>query len=894
MITHMNTVRTRPSSSLLLSLITILNVFVVLHGQSANVCSKPMLGVCLQTLASTTLISYARGTPQALSMDTCCSACLLAPTCVAWQTAVPYGSAANAAPRCDLLTAAVSINATGQLVCNSTRVVPVERVGRSTTNGIWMQHGDLRTLISRGFLIGSDLTFDWATVEPSDGVYDWSTLTDSISEANNGEFYLSAQLQTGPDAPMWIYARAPTLPSVPAVNITPKVGSESQPSIFPYYLDATYQALFLRVQRAFATYLNSLPFVLRRRIVSVQAMYGSTGDDTPWHGKPNNGINGTQYTVSDDQWSNFTQSLVPSLCDIFSSSLIPILWNFDDARLPWALSICPGILKAGMASHGFQINSEIDDYAFKGVLCHNESYRCRGEDWPFPATGGYLEGPVWAEYWHLMYLLWFGVDRPNLSQPSLDYAINFPSYYLFNKYSSSIRPPATKWVGAIIALRDGLDANDNVRFSEATFGAGSSSRSLTRNAAIAAAFAIRGARQDDPASAVGPDIVSRAPSRMNDVGYRISNCNWGNDKVMQIAPNETSIGWWRVGPKTSPYGRFARGFEVASGKNSMPFVLDTRLWGGLPFGSVLVSLRLRIIYFDAGGGDLTIAYDSTRGCVNATTIAVGTSSLQNATGGGGTWSEILLNLTDSYFNRRCGPRNADILLSSTADTIIHGFEIYSVGTLTMTPTTSRSPTNSPTSLASTTSTASSASQAITPSPTPTPSQLATSSTVVLGGGGGGGGESMSNTSNFIGIPGIAGIAVAGVLAMGLFIFCCLRLLNSRRQERKAKLISSQNPTAVHASSSSSLKEDKMITNPAAAAATAATVVMSTHRVSPLSSVAPTLNATNTSSAEIDRELLDTVFYLETEGDESWYVSTLSGESCWVLPEGGRVVQRIID
>jgi hypothetical protein len=55
---------------------------------------------------------------------------------------------------------------------------------------------------------------------------------------------------------------------------------------FPYYLDETYQALFSRALHAFADHLAGLPESAKKRIVASQAMYGSTGDDTPWHGTP--------------------------------------------------------------------------------------------------------------------------------------------------------------------------------------------------------------------------------------------------------------------------------------------------------------------------------------------------------------------------------------------------------------------------------------------------------------------------------------------------------------------------------------------------------------------------------------------------------------------------------
>jgi hypothetical protein len=41
---------------------------------------------------------------------------------------------------------------------------------------------------------------------------------------------------------------------------------------------------------------------------------------------------------------------------------------------------------------------------------------------------------------------------------------------------------------------------------------------------------------------------------------------------------------------------------------------------------------------------------------------------------------MVINISDGFFGRRCGPRGADIVLSATADTIVHGFEIYRTST----------------------------------------------------------------------------------------------------------------------------------------------------------------------------------------------------------------------
>ena len=71
-------------------------------------------------------------------------------------------------------------------------------------------------------------------------------------------------------------------------------------------------------------------------------------------------------------------------------------------------------------------------------------------------------------------------------------------------------------------------------------------------------------------------MASRRRNGTNDVGYRIWQGNYGNGLIEQLSPFETSIGYWGVGPIDQPYGRYARGFESATGRTDMAFVLDTR------------------------------------------------------------------------------------------------------------------------------------------------------------------------------------------------------------------------------------------------------------------------------------------------------------------------------
>lgn len=321
------------------------------HGGYA--CGSLQVGVCLRANTPSTLRTFARTAPESASAAACCAACAAAlPNCTAWQLGQSASLAAS--PDCALLRDAPTLSSVLTRVCNSSVMVPAERVGRAALAGVWMQHGDLRSLTARGFLIGADLVIKWSTVEPADGVFDWSSVTSELSQADAAEFYMQAALQTGPDAPAWVYARAPPAASVPLVNITPDPGHEDDTEpVFPYYLDSTYQALFLRVQRAFADYLARLPTRLRRRIVSGQAMYGQTGDNTPWHGRPSN----ASFDISAAQWTNFTHALAPALCATFvgnaTAARLQILWNGDDEELDFFMAVCPGsLIKTGSASHG--------------------------------------------------------------------------------------------------------------------------------------------------------------------------------------------------------------------------------------------------------------------------------------------------------------------------------------------------------------------------------------------------------------------------------------------------------------------------------------------------------------------------------------------------------------
>ena len=627
-------------------------------------CAAPVRP-CLRGKGSDVRKTFDAGTPQAASPAACCAACSAHPRCIASMLVAKNEKGAE----CWLEQTSDFKSPSPDEDCNATVLSPPpppQRFNRSSYSGVWLQEGSIFDLVNQSYLVGGDLPVRWADIEASDGVFSWNATDAMFTAAAAAGFYIETALETGNLVPPWIFNR--TLgPSVPLVVLT----TTKNRNDFPFYLDPTYPKLFLRAVSAFSDHIASLPAEVRKYIVASQAEFGSTGDDTPWHGTPDD----IKYNITREQWHNFTLSLSPTVCALYNRNNISVLWNPGDDCLNCTnilLGMCPGsFFKSGMESHGLFINYEADDLAtIHGPICHLEGMHCRGEDWPYPSIGAFTEAPAWGQYWHLLELLTFALDMPGLSEPQIVSEWAF-FYEIFNRYAGSVRPPAGKWVGGIVALRDGLDSANTDRFPEATFGAAVVTNKK-RLLAITEAFARRGAAEGDPDSASQPDAMSsRSPKSMNDVGWRVLEGNFGNGAITQLAANETSIGWWRVGSKSEPFGRYARSFESASGKNAMSFVLDPALWGGLPLaaGGGGLALTLRVVYFDSGRAGFSVAYDAGAGCRNVTSVAAGAS---------GTWRNITIPVTDGHFARRCAPAGADIALFSTtaADAIIHSVEIY--------------------------------------------------------------------------------------------------------------------------------------------------------------------------------------------------------------------------
>jgi hypothetical protein len=671
-------------------------IFLVLLSTATGqlTCQAPT-SQCIRGGGSDTLKTFSSTDPESTSPGACCAACRPVKGCVASQLVSRY---TGDAPSCWLMAVQTYKNPTPGETCNSSLVSPPppspppQRFNRTSFSGVWLQHGDYTdpAMFNASFLVGTDLPIYWSDIEPADGVFDFSLMDQTFAAAAAAGLYIETALSLGSGGggtldktsgvPPWIYSRKGGNESVPQVLVESSQGKGRL--TFPWYLDATYQHLFLRVVQAFAAHIATYPPTIRSRIVASQAMFGSTGDDTPWHGTPVD----LKYNITREQWFNFSAynqstGFAPTFCALYGGIGLPVLWNpGDDCTLciNHLAAHCPGSLfKSGMESHGIFINFEADDLeSIHGPICTMEGTHCRGEDWPFETQGNWLSAPAWHMYAHLLEMLTFALDMPGLSEPSLSNPQWAWAYDLFNKYAGSTRPPYSAWVGGIVSLRDGLDCANTDRFPEATYGAASIDN-RARFEAITAAFAHRGATLGDPAAAMcASPICSRRANAMNDVGWRVLEGNFGSGGITQVSPNTTSIGHWQVGSKADAYGRYARGFERASGRTEMAFVLEPRMFGGLPIAPAAAPLRLelRVVYYDAFGGAFNVSYDAGAGGCRHAAVAVGAS-------GGWRSTTIPLLASQGYFGRKCGGAGgADIALTSTsdADSIISSVEIYKV------------------------------------------------------------------------------------------------------------------------------------------------------------------------------------------------------------------------
>ncbi|MCK9478191.1 MAG: copper amine oxidase N-terminal domain-containing protein [Firmicutes bacterium] len=510
-------------------------------------------------------------------------------------------------------------------------------------------------------LKGYSIVVRWNKLEPSQGAYEFEErIGKYLKEAAETGIYATLKVWVGPDIPEWAYDYG--VPRVETeASITP-LGT-SRNSIFPYYFSSEYKELFFKLIDEMGAYVSSLAPEVRERLLFVQSAEGSTGDGQCYKSAPID----PQYDISKEEWNKFRQEVWAYYKKSFPG--VAILVNGDansDEGNQWLIdNMDVFALKQGMYSHGYLVSESIPlkekwDGWYAKAENAGKPFLSRGEsDGEITTYAWASENVPQALYWSGIYGLHNRLDVWNIQrQVFLEYPDAY-AYTFFNKYTGFHRASAAS--GAFCALADRLDAADFERFPAEIFGGEPGVKNdQTRYIRIAKAFEEYGAKQEDPATAIGGRMLNRRAQGVNDVGWDILSENYYR-YLEQINPGEGDVGVWNV--DDSIYGRFGRSFENSSGKTFMKFKLDS---GFFADNTSAQKVRLTVTWLDRGTGAWALEYAGQNGVSEAFTMA-NTDS--------GEWKTEEVSLTDAMFNGQLD--GGDLLLKyiSGDDTIFHMVEV---------------------------------------------------------------------------------------------------------------------------------------------------------------------------------------------------------------------------
>jgi hypothetical protein len=525
------------------------------------------------------------------------------------------------------------------------------------------------------FVKGQAGRLKWEQMEPERGQYRWDGLDLALQRAHEGGTYYYFVLWTGSHTPQWVYKNG-----VPKVR-TYKNGVRHELS-FPHYSNPHYKAYLFDFFRQLSKHIASLPKEWIDRIAFIQPGFGATGDRQLYKGEPKR----MEFAIDDNEYVKLQQEFTTNFVEAFQAhpeiQHIPFLWNIaesdDDSKYGvfsrWIEKKYPSVLRKQQftvaTGYDAPLDQEQDDVlrnSFFG-LDGEVPDLVRGEmnNSVFSKTPMAKLNPLWHIYWTALSAIDRGVDMWEInSMEDLRATELHVGYEMSNNYAYYKKAATSP--RAFIALRDILDYSDTERFPESNYGK-AMRNNQERIENIVLEYQDRGARVDDIKSlmALSKSKYLERSQGLNDVGYKLIARNFRRF-ISQISPRETSVGHWRVGPKSQPYGRYARGFHHASGKNRMSFDLHDEF---LP--SHQHQIKIRLIYLDEGHGTFAFHYRSSSPSKD---LAHG-KSMSFKKGNTGRWLEKRFEIHD-FLSGHHGAMGGDFSLVNTdeEDDIFHLIEV---------------------------------------------------------------------------------------------------------------------------------------------------------------------------------------------------------------------------
>ncbi|NNJ70574.1 MAG: hypothetical protein HKP10_04715 [Kiritimatiellales bacterium] len=542
--------------------------------------------------------------------------------------------------------------------------------------GVWARGGDVD--FKDYPYKGVEHQHRWSDIEKKDGVFDWKSVDSVLKDAAANDSYVFLSINVAQDAPHWIYKKG-------VEKYTTKGHRHTGP--YPDHLDPKHIAYYHRMIDAFGKHVRSLPERLLKRVVFIQVKTGSTGDEAPHKGVPTD----KNFEMSDKDWEAYRLAAFKQFHTAFqqgSGPVIPLMYTsvvYDKGErklLQWISENVKGGwgTKMGGTGQGYQINSEVP--RTEEILQHtidaaeNDTYelftRCEmDQGWK---EGIFEKNIKQAFYWTSLSAVHSGLSMWNITTSARNWHHKndyWEDFNFFNKYAGQTH--SVDATAAFCALREGLDSSDTVKFPESEFGE-ASIKNEERYLAICASRSAYGAKMDDVNGVLAGMMKQRRGQQgLNDSGWEIFRGNYERF-LHQIDPDQTSVGWWRVGGKitsSSPvYGRFARGFEHKSGKDAMAFDIKDSFFAGKPLSGAY-PITVRVVYYDKGKGQWALEYDAVRKPNKRAVVVKKTDS--------GKWKEKIVTLKDAHFGNR-GRNGSDLSLINTddEDDIFHIIEVERV------------------------------------------------------------------------------------------------------------------------------------------------------------------------------------------------------------------------
>lgn len=471
---------------------------------------------------------------------------------------------------------------------------------------------------------------DWAEIETSDNVFNWTDLDDAISQINSYGLYPGVQVQVGPSCPAWLLTLAGTYTTNSGANIYPK------------YYNTNYETRYLRFVDTLGKHL------LSKNVTVWGVTVGKTGDRGPDDGNPDPPYDtDPEVPTGEDspEWVDFIHAGWQVAWDAVDPTITHPLFNvgndhydndYVDSAYGWNAWI-----KEGRLSH---------NYVFDGQAIYQflPAQLSRGEIQGYPLLTTHEEKDGFAIVSSAV-----GLGLGILNTPTGWYNQGGGSdtrlNAFFNRYANDTIASTSEKAFVQLGLPISIDSIG--RWSEGTFG---QLISPGDEAALAAdTNAINASSYDESYKLYlklnkviqytnNARITALASGTGTDANEDINGDDYDNDFVWAgvnnfskfIIQTEDGHPEYRIGPDTSIYGRFAKSIDTANSQTEMSFEFES----GWDRGLTTDDLTFTVTYFNRGTGQWSLQADTGSGIANVSTV---TNTNTNQ------WKQLVVTVSDA-------------------------------------------------------------------------------------------------------------------------------------------------------------------------------------------------------------------------------------------------------